>query len=146
MHELALAKALSCPVPLPGTLSPAHRPLPLLPPWFCTMHPGRRHEAAKALFASMAAEGPAPDHTSYANIVRSYLNQAVGRHRQPQGSALSECVQGRGLHANARHLLSVCLSLLFWVGGLAAKVAASVCEAATPRPARSWHCADAPTH
>lgn len=60
------------------------------------MHPGRRHEAAKALFASMAAEGPAPDHTSYANIVRSYLNQAVGRHRQPQGSALSECVQGEG--------------------------------------------------
>lgn len=50
----------------------------------------RRHEAAKALFARMLAEGPAPDHTSYANIVRSHLSQALGWHRQPQGYQLSE--------------------------------------------------------
>ncbi|PRW56853.1 pentatricopeptide repeat superfamily isoform A [Chlorella sorokiniana] len=54
-----------------------------------------RHEAAKALFASMAAQGPAPDHTSYANIVRSHLNQAVGRHHQPQGAQLTALLNQR---------------------------------------------------
>lgn len=43
----------------------------------------------------MMAEGPAPDHTSYANIVRSHLSQALGWHRQPQGFQLSECKRGR---------------------------------------------------
>lgn len=51
----------------------------------------RLHKAAVALFKGMAQEGAAPDHTTYSNIIRSYMQQALGRHRQPTSDRLSEC-------------------------------------------------------
>jgi hypothetical protein len=50
----------------------------------------RRHETAKQLYASMGEQGLSPDHVTYGNIIRSYLQQALGRGRQPQAEVLSE--------------------------------------------------------
>ncbi|KAL4427822.1 hypothetical protein ABPG75_001911 [Micractinium tetrahymenae] len=48
-----------------------------------------RHNAAVALFKGMGDEGLAPDHTTYSNIIRSYMQQALGRHRQPSSERLT---------------------------------------------------------
>lgn len=51
--------------------------------------PRRHHQAAVALFKGMPQERIAPDHTTYSNIIRSYMQQALGRNRQPASDRLS---------------------------------------------------------
>ncbi len=52
----------------------------------------RYHEQAVEVFRRLKEEeGLQPDSTSYTNLIRSYLNKALGTFSQPHGNTLSEC-------------------------------------------------------
>lgn len=53
------------------------------------------HQAAVALFKGMPQERIAPDHTTYSNIIRSYMQQALGRNRQPASDRLTALLDER---------------------------------------------------
>lgn len=58
------------------------------------------HEAAVSLYQRIREEGLAPDHTTYCNIIRSHIVQALGRHRQPENNKLTALLDERLLTAD----------------------------------------------
>lgn len=101
-------------MPPPHAAGPAALPSNLHPPRLSSLR-ASYHEAAKALFAGLADQGLAPDHTTYANLIRSHVQQALGWHRQPYGAALGELLAPRPIWLCVRSCSALrCLVASSW--------------------------------